>query len=109
MVPTTLRLLVVARRQSVIWASSASMNRRGTWWAASSSDSSCGNRRVMVAAGASGIRTGSRVDSLTNNAACGRQNSAVAYQSPSTRRSLTYIGAGLSNPGEQLAGGVDDE
>ncbi len=60
------------------------MKRRLTRCAASSAASAGGNRAVSAAAGASGISTGSKVDSLTNNATCGRQNGTVAYQSPST-------------------------
>jgi hypothetical protein len=41
------------------------------------------NRDMMLAAGASGTSAGSRVGSFANNATCGRQNNAVAYQSPS--------------------------
>lgn len=40
-------------------------------------------RSTTVAAGASGTRTGRSVDSLTERAAWGRQNRAVAYQLPS--------------------------
>lgn len=42
-----------------------------------------GDSGQQVAAGASGIRTGSSVGSLTSRATCGRQGRAVAYHWPS--------------------------
>src|SRR5664279_1294457 len=42
-----------------------------------------GNRSASEAAGASGSRTENSVVSLTKEAACGRQKTAVAYQFPS--------------------------
>ena len=41
------------------------------------------NRSTTKAAGTSGTNSGSKVRTLTNSAACGRQNSAVANQLPS--------------------------
>ncbi len=41
-------------------------------------------RAGRVAAGANGISTGSSVGSLTSNATCGFQNSAVPYHGPSS-------------------------
>ena len=43
-----------------------------------------GARSSSVAAGASGMNTGTNVRSFTSSATCGFQNRAVANQSPST-------------------------
>jgi hypothetical protein len=82
MIPTTLRFEVVARRRSDISTTSCSMNVRLMACASSTVATAARNRSRTVAAGASGNSTGSRVDSLTNDATCGFQNSAVAYQLP---------------------------
>jgi hypothetical protein len=83
MIPITLRLAVGASLASCIWASSVVMKLRGTSCAASAWARWSGKRARSVAAGASGIKTGNSVASLTRSATCGFQNQAVAYQSPS--------------------------
>ena len=59
------------------------MNASGTSWAASAWARPSGKRARSVAAGASGMRMGNSVASLTNSATCGLQAQALAYQSPS--------------------------
>src|SRR4051812_28685506 len=83
MTPTTLRFAVLASRYSLIWRSFSAMIGSGApcaW----STEASWANLVGRVAAGASGISTGSNVTSSTSNATWGFQNQAVAYQGPST-------------------------
>jgi hypothetical protein len=82
--PTVLRSFVFATRTSPIAASSAAMNASLAPWLRSAVAIACGTRETSVAAGASGMNTGSSVRWFTSSATCGFQNSAVANQSPST-------------------------
>src|SRR3546814_3560240 len=59
------------------------MKSLGTLCSFRTSANCAGNLRASVAAGASGISTGSSVGSETSKATCGFQSKAVAYQLPS--------------------------
>ena len=83
MIPSTLRLAVLPSRTSCMRDSSWVMNASGTSWADSAWARPSGKRARSVAAGASGMRMGNSVASLTNSATCGLQAQALAYQSPS--------------------------
>jgi hypothetical protein len=64
---------------------------------------------MTVPAGASGISTGSNVASLTNNATCGRHNSAVACQSPSRRRRVRRRRHRPPDAISELLGSMDND
>ena len=55
------------------------------------------------------MNTGSSVLLLTSSATCGRQNNAVANQSPSTVVDSSPSAAGALHPISQLLGASDDE
>ena len=82
MMPTTLRLAVLASRNWSISDASGVTYLAAALWAASTSPRAAVKRAKRVAVGTKGSRTGSRVVSFTYKAIWGRQNTAVAYQSP---------------------------
>ncbi len=83
-IPTTLRLFVGPSRISLIAARPPATKASSTPCSRSTDAIASDTRPRSVPAGASGRNTGSSVRSFTSSATCGRQNSAVANQSPST-------------------------
>ncbi len=96
MIPAMLRLAVLARRISTICCSPVSMTSWGVLCAASTTASWRPNLARRVAAGASGIRTGSSVTSLTSSATCWRRNKP---RSTTSTRSAAAAGRSTPRPG----------
>ena len=81
--PTTRRSFVGAIRTSLMALRSVARNVSSTPCRRRTASIAAGARSSRVAAGASSMNTGSSVRLLTSSATCGRQNSALANQSPS--------------------------
>ena len=75
-------------RTSLMALRSAARNVSSTPCRRRTASIAAGTRSSRVAAGASSMNTGSSVRLLTSSATCGRQNSALANQSPSARGRL---------------------
>ncbi len=90
--PTMLRFAVGRHEASPSVDSSASMNASGTPCRRRTASRSVGNLCNTVDAGARGAKTGSNVDSLTNNTTCGFQKTAVAYHAPSAGAAEGTVG-----------------